>query len=47
MELVDLEVTSNLRASDQPNENVQLHLPPLTQPTEKVMEQPSEYAAMH
>ena len=31
MELVDLEVTSNLRVGDQPDENVQLQLPPSTQ----------------
>ena len=46
VELVDLEVTSNLYAGDQPDENVQLQPPPSAQPTEDVIEQPSEDAAL-
>ena len=44
VELVDLEVTNNLRAGDQPNRNVQLHLSS-TLPTKNVAEQPSEEVA--
>ena len=42
VELVDLEVTSNLHAGDQPYENVQLQPPPSTQPTRDVIQQPSK-----
>ena len=46
VELVDLEVTSNLYAGDKPDENVQLQPPPSAQPTEDVIEQPSEDVAL-
>ena len=46
MELVDLEVTSNLRVGDQPDENVQLQLPPSTQQTGDVIQQPSKDVAL-
>ena len=46
MELVDLEVTSNLRVGDQPDKNVQLQLPPSTQQTGDVIQQPSKDAAL-
>ena len=46
VKLVNLEVTSNLCTSSQPNENVQIQPPPSAQPTEDIIKQPAKDAAL-
>ena len=46
VELVNLEVTSNLRTCSQPNENVQIQPPPSAQPIEDIIKQPAKDAAL-
>ena len=46
VELVNLEVTSNLHTGSQPNENIQIQPPPSAQPTENIIKQPANDAAL-